>query len=251
MASSVYLNEALQSVLSGFESTLQADKPIHILEAGCGSLQHIDLPRAKRVVGIDVDPEQLAHNTLLDEKILGDLHTYEFLPKSFDLIVCVDVLEHLSSPEKALENMTSSLKDGGFFLFAVPEPYSFKGFLAKYTPTALHGILYRILTGRDVEFVDGLHKTFFPTFLRPLCSLRRFVFWARRHHFEVVFKRAYDGHSQGIHPRYRFFVKTARFVSRLTELLTRGRVNLLEADYVLLLRKESSAGRPASREVSV
>ena len=101
-------------------------RPVVILEAGCGSASEVVLPFEKRIVGIDIDRAQLEHNDLV-EKIEGDLQTYDLPQNAFDLVACVDVLEHLPFPEKALANMSRSLKPGGYLLVASDECVREKG----------------------------------------------------------------------------------------------------------------------------
>ena len=40
--------------------------------------------------------------------------------KSFDLITCLEVLEHVKKPKKALGEMRRCLKDGGWLIVLVP-----------------------------------------------------------------------------------------------------------------------------------
>src|SRR5215467_4422975 len=105
MADPAVITEAVQVLTR--DSTLP--KTVAVLEAGCGSTSDVYLPFDKEVVGIDIDPEQLRHNDRVKTKIQGDLQTYELPRNQFDLIACVDVLEHLPLPDKAMTNMIGSL----------------------------------------------------------------------------------------------------------------------------------------------
>jgi SAM-dependent methyltransferase len=215
-------------------------RPAMILEAGCGSTSHVEWPFEKRIVGIDIDPEQLEHNDKVDRKILADLQTCALPSNEFDLAVSVDVLEHLPSPEKVFVNMSRSLKPGGYVLIAGPEPYSYKGFAAKYTPAWMRPFIFKLLTGQSptVLLVGGVRKLFFPTYLRPFCSRNNLLKFAVASNFKVVFNKAFDAHSDGLHPRYKLLLRMIHYLTRCIELATRGRINLLLADYVVLLKKE-------------
>jgi 2-polyprenyl-3-methyl-5-hydroxy-6-metoxy-1,4-benzoquinol methylase len=46
---------------------------------------------------------------------------YESLDRSFDLIMCTEVLEHLLYPGKALSKLVSAIKPGGALLITVPD----------------------------------------------------------------------------------------------------------------------------------
>src|SRR5947208_13742760 len=133
MADAAVITEAVQVLMShpAFPT------PALVLGAGCGSTSDVYLPFKKKVAGIDIDAEQLKHNDKIEIKIQGDLQTYELPQNEFDLVACVDVLEHLPFPENALVNMSKSVKSGGYLLIDGPEPYSYKGFVAKYTPSSM------------------------------------------------------------------------------------------------------------------
>ena len=102
MADPTIITEAVQVLMR--DPTLP--KPALVLEAGCGSTSDVYLPFEKKVAGIDIDEEQLKHNDRIEIKIQGDLQTYELPQNEFDIVVCVDVLEHLPFPGKALANMS-------------------------------------------------------------------------------------------------------------------------------------------------
>jgi SAM-dependent methyltransferase len=241
MANSAVLGEAVE--------TLAQDRafsaPVMILEAGCGSTSHQEWPFEAIITGIDVDPEQLEHNKRISKKILGDLQSYELPPNEFDVVVCVDVLEHLPFPERALANMTRSLKPGGYLLLAGPEPYSYKGLVAKYTPHRMRHFIYTLLTGKShtVLLQNGIHKTFFPTYLKATCSLNRIRETAERSNLTILFSKGYDTHSSTLHPRYKPLIGVAHGLARWIESATSSRINLLLADFVLVLKKEERAGR--------
>lgn len=45
-------------------------------------------------------------------------------PNSFDMAVCIDVLEHITEDVKVMKNISQSLKPGGYFLMHSPSHYS-------------------------------------------------------------------------------------------------------------------------------
>ena len=236
MAEATFLTEAVRTLTSD-QALLE---PVKVLEAGCGSTSHVDWPFERSIVGIDIDRKQLDLNDSLDRKILGDLQTHELPAGEFDLAVCVDVLEHIPDPEAAFKNIAKSVRIGGYILIGGPEPYSYKGFAAKHTPPWVRPLIFRLLTGKPhtVLLVDGVHRVFFPTFLRPFCSHRRLLESAASLHLSVVYDNAYDAHSESLAGWYKPFVGLVKVFTRWIETLTGGKVNLLLADYVVLLRKE-------------
>lgn len=66
-----------------------------ILDVGCGngSLVNSIYQKFKKVVGVDLSEEALTH--VKSEKVLSDVSNLCFPDKSFDLVVCSEVLEHL------------------------------------------------------------------------------------------------------------------------------------------------------------
>jgi SAM-dependent methyltransferase len=214
--------------------------PVMVLEAGCGSTSDVNLPFSKKVVGIDIDADQLRTNDRVETKIQGDLQTYELPQNEFDLVACVDVLEHLPFPEKAFLNISRSVKPGGYLLIAGPEPYSYKGLVAKYTPHSMRSFILEFLTGRKVAEIRRHHgngEIFFPTYLKPICSLKNLVAAGETHGFRVVYEKAFDVHSAALRPAYQPFLGAVKLFTRAVQKLTGGRINLLLADFVVLLKK--------------
>lgn len=104
-----------------------------VLDAGCGSTCHLKLDLDTRLVGIDISKEKLAKNYSLDEKILGDVQTYNFGGKRFDAVIFWDVLEHLDDPKKALDNLLAVIRPGGLLVIKSHHVYSLAGMLTKLT----------------------------------------------------------------------------------------------------------------------
>jgi SAM-dependent methyltransferase len=236
MADPKFITEAVQ-VLMGDPAL---PKPAIVLEAGCGSTSDVDLPFEKKVMGIDIDAEQLKHNDRIEAKIQGDLQTYELPKDKFDIVACVDVLEHLPFPEKAITNMIKSVKPGGYLLIAGPEPYSYKGLVAKYTPHSMRYFIHRLLTGTNAQETRRIHgngQIFLPTYLKSICSLKNLAIAGERHGLKVVFEKGFDVHSNGLRPAYKPFLGVVNFFTRIIEAITAGRINLLLADYVVLFKR--------------
>tara|TARA_R100001143_G_scaffold52492_1_gene47737 strand:- start:14212 stop:15036 length:825 start_codon:yes stop_codon:yes gene_type:complete len=107
-----------------------------LLDAGCGFGQydHFILKRFENVhiTSIDVKESYLEDNKrfflkeIEKERIdfkLGDLLNLN-LEKKFDLIICIDVLEHIEDDQKVIQNLSSLLKKGGYFLMHSPSHLS-------------------------------------------------------------------------------------------------------------------------------
>lgn len=142
---------------------------LKILEAGCGSLSQIVLNKRAYITGIDISQKQLDRNLKLDCKILGDIQFYKFKQHFFDLIVCWDVLEHLEYPEFALKNFKESLRDNGLIVLKLPNIFSIKGLLTKYTPQTFHILVYKNIyrSKRMLKEESGPFKTFLKYSIAP------------------------------------------------------------------------------------
>lgn len=129
--------------------------PLEVLEAGGGSASHVPLPAGARVTTIDISPEQLARNTYAAETLLGDLQTFDFGTRRFDLVVVWDVLEHLQRPEAALDRLAAVLRPGGKLVVVGPLPSSLKGLVTRLTPHRLHVLFYRHVLGSKTAGEPG------------------------------------------------------------------------------------------------
>ncbi|MBX7119754.1 MAG: class I SAM-dependent methyltransferase [Gemmatimonadaceae bacterium] len=124
-----------------------AAAPTRILDAGCGRADHsIFLARCfpqAQVLGIDIDAPMIARNTDTARRLglgnvefaVGDLTTLD-APETYDVIVSIDVLEHITEQQKALTNLARALKPGGTSFYHIPtvreRPVPFSRFLGDF-----------------------------------------------------------------------------------------------------------------------
>lgn len=66
-----------------------------------------------KVISFDISEER-------NPDLLGDICTYDFKGKKFDIIVIAEVLEHLHSPHLAIDNIQSILLENGKLILTVP-----------------------------------------------------------------------------------------------------------------------------------
>ena len=114
-----------QTISDMINTALQGRPGLRLLEAGCGSASYFDFANVTRTVGIDISREQLDRNAFVQEKILGDIQTYPLARNEFDIVVCWDVLEHLSRPQEALHNLCHAVRPGGVLILGFPNLLSF------------------------------------------------------------------------------------------------------------------------------
>lgn len=99
--------------------------PKAILDAGCGEGFVIDRLRDKNIVGMDISRRALNIAVQNHQGIAlacGNVYSMPFKPGTFDLVMVLEVLEHLKSPEQAM--IEAGRLSGRYCIFSVPdEPY--------------------------------------------------------------------------------------------------------------------------------
>ncbi len=96
-----------------------------VLEVGCGSgalTEHIQTLGCT-VVGLEKRPEAAEKaRPFCEEVVVGDIEaiSLDFPPLSFDVILLIDVLEHLVDPNATIHRLHPLLKPTGRFLVALP-----------------------------------------------------------------------------------------------------------------------------------
>ncbi|MGR9052553.1 MAG: glycosyltransferase [Gammaproteobacteria bacterium] len=99
-----------------------------VLELGCATgylsdiLTHL---RGCRVVGVEIDPDAAERaRAHCEQVVVADLDNDDLKDRlagrSFDVILCADVLEHLKDPAKTLKSLTPLLAPEGRLLASVP-----------------------------------------------------------------------------------------------------------------------------------
>ena len=97
-----------------------------VLEIGCSegnTLQWLrDSKSIKTCSGIEIIPDVAARAIEKGlDVVVADIER-DGIPfkDQYDLILCLDVLEHLLDPWGALKNITGSIKPGGYFIASIP-----------------------------------------------------------------------------------------------------------------------------------
>lgn len=228
------LNRALEKKLQ----SMLGDRPfpIKVLEAGCGSTAHINIPESVELTGIDISESQLARNEKLQHRICGDLQKFSLGRSEFDVIVCWDVIEHLARPLDAIANMAASLRPGGVLVLAFPNLWSLKGLITKLTPFKFHEWFYRrIMNDRSRAETFGQ----FPTYLRlDIAPIRLRKNAAKLYGLKTEYFLAYEGPVQeAMRARHWWSNIGFALLSNASRVVTAGRFDLKDSDCHLLLIK--------------
>lgn len=97
-----------------------------VLEVGChtGFFSRLLTDHGCRVTGIELNPEASAIAASHAEEVVtgdaGDARLWDALRPDFDVVLFIDVLEHLYDPWTALRNAKRTLAPGGVVLFSLP-----------------------------------------------------------------------------------------------------------------------------------
>lgn len=79
---------------------------------------------AENITGVELCQIEgsLQNSTEFDDFIIGDIESIDlpFKESSFDVILCLDVLEHLVDPSALLQKIKTYLKDDGVLITSIP-----------------------------------------------------------------------------------------------------------------------------------
>ncbi len=190
---------------------------LKIIDIGCGSGSVLSmLSNFGEVLGIDDNETALnftRQNGFHNVKLINALHLSQELDfkNKFDLITCLDVIEHIDDDRFFLKEISQILKPGGHVLIAVPA-YNFLwsehdealNHKRRYTASELHRKL------NDAGF-EVIKRSYAVTFLFPLILFYRL--------FRGIFQK--DSHEPKTSyvmlpkPINTFFVYTLGFESHL------------------------------------
>ncbi|HEV2033068.1 MAG TPA: class I SAM-dependent methyltransferase [Candidatus Dormibacteraeota bacterium] len=121
-----------------------------VMDLGCGRGGVVELfwRDVKLAAGLDPDaPSLMEHHTPGLPVIRGRGEHIPFADQSFDLVVCLWVLEHVERPESVLTEVHRVLRPGGHFVFLTPNlrnPLLLLNRLAKALPQLQRRVVPRM-----------------------------------------------------------------------------------------------------------
>jgi len=235
----MYVNEQVPKLQVIIDKLAADGEQVRVLEAGCGSSSKVKMPNNAWLVGIDISQPQLDRNTILSEKILGDIQTFELPESGFDLIVCWDVLEHLEKPEAAIENFAHAIAPGGIIILAMPNLRSIKALITKITPHWFHVWAYRHVFGHKSAGRDGNGP--FRTLLKPAIAPESLVKLAESNGLVVSYLSLYEGPAiRDLRRRLRLTGPVWSAAKFFVKALSFGKLDAENTDCIIVLGKGSS-----------
>lgn len=97
-----------------------------VLEVGCGvgtfTRRLVDSPAITRLLSIDISEQAVARCKALVQSPIVDIRQADVrqIEDEFDLVVCMNVLEHIADDVAALRHMLSLVRPGGSLFLLVP-----------------------------------------------------------------------------------------------------------------------------------
>lgn len=152
-----------------------------ILDAGCGSGRTLeDLVAYGSVSGIELDPDaaQVAGSRGCGEVRVGRLEELPWEDGTFDLITCLDVLEHTPDDRQALAELRRVCKVGGWMVMTVP---AYQALWSLHDAANHHYRRYSRPSLRRVASEAGWHLTRLTSFNSILLPVAAAVRLAQRH----------------------------------------------------------------------
>ena len=167
-------------VESVLDRDLKPGEARRILSVGCGPATGLEwlLPFAGAngtVTGLDPEPAHAAPCPKGIEFIVGRMEDPPLADKVFDVVLAMDVLEHLDDDLAGLQQAVRLLRPGGYLLITVPAfPFLWGGqdvvsqHRRRYTKATLRDLLQR-------AGLRGFTLTYFNTLLFPVAAAIRTV----------------------------------------------------------------------------
>lgn len=200
-------------------SILPPDGVLKVLDIKAGE-QRFEIRRPIYVVGVDVIQAERGRRADADEHRIMDLDQVELETNEYDVVLCVNVLEHARKPLVLFHQVGNALKTGGTFVIVLPNVVSLKSFLVRLIPWRLQDWFYARVLRSEAYPARAFHSLS----VRPKALLRQ----ADSRRWKVEYFRTYEGPVQKS-VRHRFGIVGWRWkvVVGLTRLATLG---LLTAD---------------------
>lgn len=213
------------------------DRPLQILEAGCGQkwpLNLDDMPFA--LTAVDVDEEALALRRQKaregDRIFTGDLRNRAmFAPGTFDVIYNSFVLEHIDDAQSVLDNFRHWLVPKGIMIVRIPDGDSVYGFVTRSTPLWMHVLYKKYIQGIKTAGLPG-HDPY-PVYYHPVVSRRGMHRYCDEHACKVVYETGFSGYL----PKSAVLGPVSRTLARSISALSLGRLDWRYNNLTIVIEK--------------
>ena len=132
-----------------------------LLELGCGPGKFLGLAKKRgfKVSGIEATEElaQIARTETGSDVIVGDILKADLKEEKYDVIILLDLIDHLQDPVAVLKKYIGALKSDGLLLAFTPNHSSLIVKIARL----LYAVSFGIIKKPCDEIFDCLHVIFF------------------------------------------------------------------------------------------
>lgn len=187
-------------VLCATLDRLELPARARLLDAGCGSGRTLDeLARYGAVAGVDLSPQAVAcaRDRGHADVAVGRVETLDFPDAAFDVVTCLDVIEHTPDDQRTLRELRRVARPGGLLLLTVP---AHPTLWSTHDEVNLHYRRYTRRGLRAAAAIAGLSVVSDTYFNSLLLAPAAVVRWGRRLHPESAARsdltltpRALDG----------------------------------------------------------
>ena len=235
--------DALATAQRWCEERVSTRKQARVLDAGSGLNAYVVFPPHVHVTGVDVSRQLLDANTRLDDRIHADLSEVELPERSYDCVICWDVLEHLEDPRPVIEKLSRSVADDGILIVGSPNPLSIKGLVTRLSPYSFHLWFYRRYV--DPQATDSPGEGPYRTFMKSAGGARAVQQAAEQMGLTVVYHASIESPLQiALRKRFRVTGAVWRTVRVLIRVLSFDRIQADATDYLSIFERRTRAGRP-------
>ena len=118
-------------LLNQISNFYDRDDDFTVLDIGCGigvlsAIISQNFPNAS-ITGFDISGEAVKYAKLLlpsTNFYIGDIYSLPHCKESFDMVVCLEVLEHLNQPETIVDNIAKICRK--YVIFSIPNNWKFR-----------------------------------------------------------------------------------------------------------------------------
>jgi SAM-dependent methyltransferase len=214
------------------DSILPPDRVLKVLDIKAGE-ERFEIRKPSYVVGVEVVQAERGRHRDAEEHRVMDLDHVELESKEYDVVLCLNVLEHARRPLALFPIVRDALKPHGVFVVVVPNVVSLKGLVVRMTPVAIHRWFYKYVYRGSTPGEDPA-PTVHSFSLRP-SSLRA---QARSGGWKVEYFRTYEGPvQQSVRHRLGIVGWRWRFVVALTRLVSLGLLTAEDTGIIAIFTK--------------
>ena len=217
------------------------NKPIKILEAGCGRKWLIDLGSIKfKITGVDNDKKAIEIRQKnvgnIEKYIIGDLRTVGFKKEEFDLIYCCEVIEHIRGAKEVIDNFFEWLIPGGLLVLVFPDRDTAIGTITRITPHWFHVAFIKHIFKNPNAGKPGFAP--YPTYYDKIVSRHGFCKYIRERNYKIFLEYrgpAFDKYLQQKLNRYAIFI--LKVVFHIIQYFSSGRISAEHGGLIYVIQK--------------